>query len=131
MSWPPKTYVIGDGPPSVAPPSKVAKDIIDAILKVRRATVCVVCGGAKEPGRWFDKTCYFCVPPLVRSSLWSSHHQSDREMRDTFLEAVDHLVKHAQRFVPRQKLPAEAQQIIEETGFSPALTQYLFERGRA
>jgi hypothetical protein len=130
MSWPPREMYPGL---PVTPPAKAAKDIIAAILKVRRAAVCVVCGEAKEPGRWFDKTCYFCVPPLVRSSLWAIHQHSDSELRDTFLNAVDHLIKHGKRFVPRQKLSVEAQQIIEETGFSQALTDYLFESrgGRA
>jgi len=124
MSWPPRETLPGL---PVKPPSKAVKDIIAAILKVRRAPVCVVCGNQKEPLTWFCKTCYFCLPPLVRSSLWASHAQSDHEMRDTFLEAVNHLVNRAQRFVPRQKMSLEAQQAIEETGFSPALTEYLFE----
>src|SRR6478736_4756771 len=116
MSYPPRE-TIPDLP--VAAPSNAAKDIIAAILKLRRATVCVVCGNPKEPLTWFCRTCYFCVPPLLRSSLWACRTQSDHEMRDTVLEAVDHLVNRAQRFVPRQKLSAAAQQAIEETGFSP------------
>jgi hypothetical protein len=130
MSYPPRETIPGL---PVKPPAKAEKDIIAAILKVRRAAVCVLCGEAKEPGRWFDKTCYFCVPPLTRASLWVVNSMSDQEMREVFLAAVEHMVNRAQRFVPRQKLSAQAQQIIEETGFSPALTQYLFESrgGRA
>jgi hypothetical protein len=130
MSWPPREMYSGL---PVTSPAKVDKDIIAAILKVRRAAVCVVCGNEKEAGRWFDRTCYFTLRPDLRSSLWAIHQHSDSELRDTFLNAVDHLIKHGKRFVPRQKLSVEAQQIIEETGFSPALTDYLFESrgGRA
>lgn len=123
MSYPPRETIPGL---PVAPPSKAAKDIVEAILKVRRATVCVVCGNEKEPQMWFCKTCYFCLPNVLRQNLWNCHTHSDHEMRDYFLRAIDRLI--SDRFVPRQKLSAEAQQIIEETGFSPALTQYLFER---
>jgi hypothetical protein len=99
---------------------------------VRRAAVCVVCGNEKESGRWFDRTCYFTLRPELRPSFWQIHQRSDSELRDTFLNAVDHLIKHGKRFVPRQKLSVEAQQIIDDTGFSEALTEYLFEsRGRA
>jgi hypothetical protein len=108
MSWPPR------------------ETIPAAILKVRRAAVCVVCGNEKEAGRWFDRTCYFTLRPDLRTSLWAIHQHSDDELRDTFLQAVDHLIKHGQRFVPRQKMSVEAQQIIEETGFSEALTEYLY-----
>jgi hypothetical protein len=111
----------------VAPPSKAAKDIIAAILKVRRAPVCVVCGESKDPCTWFDKTCYFTLPKPVKNALWGCMKQNDHEMRDYFLSAIDYLIKHGKRFVPPQKLSVEAQQIIEETGFSPALTEYLFE----
>jgi hypothetical protein len=127
MSYPPREAIPGL---PVAPVSKVERDIIAAILKVRRAPVCVVCGNEKEAGRWFDRTCYFTLRPDLRTSLWAIHQQSDSELRDTFLQAVDHLIKHGKRFVPRQKLCLFAQQIIEETGFSPALTDYLMG-GRA
>jgi hypothetical protein len=130
MSWPPREMYPGL---PVTPPAKAEKDIIAAILKVRRAAVCVVCGNEKEAGRWFDRTCYFTLCPDLRTSLWAIHQHSDSELRDTFLNAVDHLIKHGKRFVPRQKMSVEAQQIIEETGFSEALTEYLFPRngGRA
>jgi hypothetical protein len=128
MSYPPRETIPGL---PVAPPSKAAKDIVDAILKVRRATVCVVCGNAKDVNLWFCKTCYFSLSQSLKSRLWRCHQRSDEEMRDYFLQAIDHLVNRCQRFVPRQKMSVEAQQAIEETGFSPALTNYLFERGRA
>jgi hypothetical protein len=126
MSYPPREAIPGL---PVAPVSKAAKAIIAAILRVRRAPVCVICGNSKEPGVWFDKTCYFTLPQPLKGNLWSCHTQSDHEIRDTFFEAIDHLIK-AKRFVPRQKMPLEAQQIIAETGFSEALTEYL-SGGRA
>lgn len=129
MSYPPRE-ALPDLPMPL--PSKREKAIetalTDAILRVRRAPLCVVCGNGKEPGRWFDKTCYFTLPHAMRNSLWSCDRQSDAELRDCYVRAADYLAGMGKRFVPRQKMPLEAQQIIAETGFSVALTAYLMAR---
>lgn len=129
MSYPPRE-TLPDLP--VLPVSKAAKEaekeLVDAILRVKRAALCVICGNDKEPGRWFDKTCYYTLPLNLRGRLWTCHEMSDAELRENFTQAIDYLCSRGQRFVPRQKMPHEAQLRIAETRFSEALTAFLTER---
>ncbi len=107
--------------------SPVEKALVEAILRVKRSSRCVVCGNQKETGRWLDRTCYFTLPLSMRNRLWSVHEYTDAELRDNFITAINYLAGPGQRFVPRQRMPLEAQQIIAETRFSECLTAYLTE----
>ena len=115
MRYPPRE-TLPDLPVAPERPSakEAEKDLVAAIMRVKRAPLCVVCGNDKEPGRWFDKTCYYTIPPRIRGRLWTCHQMSDTELRENFMQAADYLCTRGQRFVPRQKMPAEAQQIIAE-----------------
>ena len=100
------------------------EEMVNAILRVKRAPICVVCGNDKDPGRWFCKTCYFCLVPNLRKAIWSCQAQSNLELLDCYLQSIDALIR-SKRFFPRQKMPATHQEIIEQTNFGVALTNYL------
>lgn len=92
-----------------------------AIFRVRRGTVCVVCGGRKTDRQCFCGTCYFSLPVAMRNQLYVRVTEARGQFEDAFLKALEHLVKEKKRYVPRSRLNGTQRSMIADTGLAAAM----------
>jgi hypothetical protein len=62
-----------------------------ALLKLLRCLFCPMCGERKDPGKCFDRTCYFGLDQSLRNLLYTPIDAGDGEFEEYYLKAMKHL----------------------------------------
>lgn len=100
--------------------SKEESSLHLALLKLLRCLYCPMCGERKDPGKCFDRTCYFGLDQSLRNLLYTPIDSRDGEFEEYYLKAMKHLKRKGFHRQMKEWKPA-AVQAVQATGLLEVL----------